>query len=73
MKAAYLVSDRIEIVFVSQQGLKKFPSDIPQQSKVEHSETVGSVLVTVVPRLGNDHAQILDANLIAYYCPSMGM
>ena len=65
IKAAYPVSGGTEIVFVSQQGLKKFLSDIPQQWKVEHSETVRSVLVTVVPRVGDGHAQISDATIIA--------
>ena len=65
IKAVYPVSGGTEIVFVSQQGLKKFLSDIPQQWKVEHSETVRSVLVTVVPRVGDGHAQISDATIIA--------
>ena len=65
IKAVYPVSGGTEIVFVSQQGLKKFLSDIPQQWKVEHSETVRSVLVTVVPRVGDGHAQISDAIIIA--------
>ena len=65
IKAAYPVSGGTEIVFVSQQGLKKFLSNIPHQWKVEHSETVKSVLVTVVPRVGDGHAQISDATIIA--------
>ena len=65
IKAAYPVSGGTEIVFVSQQGLKKYLSNIPHQWKVEHSETVKSVLVTVVPRVGDGHAQISDATIIA--------
>ena len=65
VKAAYPVSGGTEVVFVSLQGLKKFLSEIPHQWKVEHSESVKSVVVTVVPRVGDGHAQISDATIIA--------
>ena len=65
VKAAYPVSGGTEVVFVSLQELKKFLSEISHQPKVEHSESVKSVVVTVVPRVGDGHAQISDATIIA--------
>ena len=65
LKAVYSVSGGTEIVFVSQVALKKFLADIPDTWKVDHSESIQTLILTVVPRVGDGHAQISDATFVA--------
>ena len=65
LKVVYSVSGGTEIVFVSQVSLKKFLADIPDTWKFEHSESLQTLMVTVVPRVGDGHAQIYDATFVA--------
>ena len=65
LKAVYSVSGGTELVFVSQKSLKKFLADIPDTWKVDHSETLQTLIVTVVLRVGDGHAQISGATFVA--------